>query len=64
MITSAPAGSGLRTAPLTVLRSRIETMASHHGHEESNLKEGLIGIGIAVVGLAIIMGIAYFLAAH
>jgi hypothetical protein len=38
-------------------------MASHHEREESNLKEGLIGIGIAVVGLAIIMGIAYFLAA-
>ena len=38
----------------------------HHGHhhpvEESHLKEGLIGIAVAMVGLAIIMGIAYWLA--
>ncbi len=38
-------------------------MAEHHPHqEESNLKEGLIGIAIALVGLLIIMTIAHFLA--
>ncbi len=39
-------------------------MAEHHPHhhEESNLKEGLMGIGIALVGLIIIMAIAHFLA--
>jgi hypothetical protein len=34
----------------------------HHHVEESNLRYGLIGIAVAVVGLAIIMGIAYWLA--
>ena len=36
----------------------------HHGnhHEESNLKEGAIGVAIALVGLVIIMAIAHFMA--
>ena len=37
-----------------------ETMDPHHPHEQSNLKDGLLGIAIAVVGLAIIMTIAHF----
>ena len=37
-------------------------MDPHHHHEESNLKDGLLGIAIAVVGLVIIMGIAHFMA--
>lgn len=36
-------------------------MADHH-HEESNLKTGLIGMAVALVGMAIIMGAAYFMA--
>ena len=38
------------------------SMDPHHHHEESNLKDGLLGIAIAVAGLVIIMGIAHFLA--
>jgi hypothetical protein len=40
-------------------------MDPHH-REESNLKDGLIGIAIGVTGLLIIMAIAHFmaLAAH
>jgi hypothetical protein len=35
----------------------------HHGHhEQSNLKEGVIGVVIALVGLVIIMAIAHFMA--
>jgi hypothetical protein len=34
----------------------------HHPHEESNLKDGLLGIAIAVAGLVVIMAIAHFLA--
>ena len=35
----------------------------HHGHhEESNLKEGVIGVAIALVGLIVIMAIAHFMA--
>ena len=37
-------------------------MDPHHDHQESNLKDGLLGIAIAVVGLAIIMAIAHFMA--
>ena len=37
-------------------------MDPHHTHEQSNLKDGLLGIAIAVVGLGIIMAIAHFLA--
>lgn len=35
----------------------------HHGHhDESNLKEGVIGVAIALVGLIVIMAIAHFMA--
>ena len=37
-------------------------MDPHHRHEESNLKDGLLGIAIALVGLVVIMGIAHFMA--
>ena len=37
-------------------------MDPHHHHEESNLKDGLLGIAIAVAGLVIIMAIAHFMA--
>lgn len=37
-------------------------MDSHHPHGESNLKDGLLGIAIAVAGLFVIMGIAHYLA--
>lgn len=35
-----------------------------HAATESDLKSGLLGIALAVVGLAIIMGFSYWLAAH
>jgi len=38
----------------------VMPMDPHHPREESNLKDGLLGIAIAVVGLAIIMTIAHF----
>lgn len=34
----------------------------HHHREKSNLKEGAIGVTIALVGLIIIMTIAHFMA--
>jgi hypothetical protein len=37
-------------------------MDPHNHHEPSNLKDGLLGIAIAVAGLVVIMGIAHFLA--
>lgn len=39
-------------------------MADKHHHEESNLKIGLVGFGVALVFLAIVMGFSYWLAAH
>lgn len=35
---------------------------AHHEHEESNLKTGLLGMVIALIGLAVVMGAAYFMA--
>jgi hypothetical protein len=37
-------------------------MDPHHQPEKSNLKDGFVGIGIAVIGLLIIMYIAHILA--
>ena len=37
-------------------------MEQHHHREESNLKDGLLGIAIALVGLGIIMAVAHFMA--
>ena len=43
-------------------RRRAMDSHHHHNHQESNLKDGLLGIAIALVGMGIIMAIAYFMA--
>ena len=63
-------GSGVCGARRSVVKSRVNhihprqetSMDPHHHREESNLKDGLLGIAIAVVGLVIIMAIAHFMA--
>jgi hypothetical protein len=50
-------------APATAATNRREkTMDPHHHREESNLKDGLMGIAIGVTGLVIVMAIAHYLA--
>lgn len=62
MVKSTP--DAREGAPLPLPRTAERKMSTdHHDHrEESNLKEGVIGVVIAVVGLAIIMTIAHFMA--
>ena len=37
-------------------------MTETHGHEQSNLKTGLLGFVTALVFIAVMMGLAYWLA--
>ncbi len=39
-------------------------MATHHNDTQSDLKVGLLGMGIALVWLLLVSVVSYYLAAH
>ena len=60
--SSVDEGTRSRGAPGSLQHTRSAMATDHHHKEESNLKEGVIGVAIALVGLVIIMAIAHFMA--